>query len=799
MLLLLSTTAAAESRVWDGFNPYHQPMNTTYYYGSGDVNLDGVIDGDDVDDAFQMSMGILDPAPMADVNGDQSITAADYTMIFDYITGQRDYLPAHWNALTTEAERQGWLDKMLAIDQTNRHNYVYEWFLCGHFLRQIYAHFTGFVGDMYATPYTGGQTLYNIPMYDVGVPGHGIDGVLIGDDPQNIDDWFFLDTYSDLSYNIYTNLSAGDELSINAMDHTEYGFDNKLRFQKTSAGGFVLTSVSATFTTDRVRPSAPAPTTPINTTDIWNPVLVDIDGGALVYDSLRQDMSRVTDIHIADLPFDASATPDGTPMVNESTFSRLLDIEKDAGGNIHVLYLGKLDVNPPSSYPQYTPGVFYAQMDPATRTLSTPTRLFSDDNRVRSGRLVVAPGGTVHAFWYENQYHDFTSFPETGVYWAQNSGAGWSTAQNLTPGIDIDENDDEYRNQYNRDFYRYAFDVALVGSRIWLVWTERVSGTVDARVSERIFESNTWGTAQVIENGNTRGLDICEMNGALHLVTWNGARPSDTNEGRGNLNHRINTGAGWSAPDTLDNSGTAACPRMVDAGDGRLFLVWESESALSADIVPIFNIYQGGAWQTAQEIDLPDGAECWYPMVEKVADSIMMTFSSRSDAHVTADIVELGSTNVDTDISLEYYSPNRAVEQNTLYVNVRVYNDAETPVALSALSAEYYYTFEGAYQSEQAAVDWCGVFPDGETTAAAAAVDTIDMGGQNRRMTLSFAASDESIANGGYVECQVRIHKSDWSNYTQSNDYSFGDHAAYTGWDNMTVTLDGVTVWGVAP
>ena len=796
IFLGLSTTSFAQSRIWDGYNPYHQPMNTTQYYGSGDVDLDGQIGNSDVDLAFQMAMGMMDPNPMADVDGNGVVENADFMLIWNYTNDPNTPLPGHWNHLTSAQARQDWLDKMLALDETEDHQWVYEWYLCGHFLRQIYSHFTGYVGDLYGSQFSGGQTLFNIPTYDVGIPAHGINGILIGDDPQNIDDWFFLDTYSDNAWDIM-KYNTGAALTINAMDHPGYGFTNMLTFRKT-ATGYVFEDINPDFTQLRARPAAPAPTTPINSIDIWTPVIIGADGGKILYDSLRQDMSRTTDIHIADLPFDFNQTPDGEALIHEENYARLLDIIEDGTGNAHILYMAKPDANP-AGYVDRTPGVFYASLNLNTNTVSNTVRLFTDDARVRTGRLLQEADGTIHAFWYENQDPRFTSYPDTGVYWSSNDGSGWSAETNLTPSMDADENDDEFADTDKRDFYRYIFDAAISNGQIWLVWTERVSGVTDSTVSTRTYNGSNWSAAQVIDSGNTRGLDIADFDGDLHLVTWNGARPSSVNEGRGNLNHKFHNGSTWSGTTTIDNSGEAACPKMVDAGDAGLVLVWESEGADGMTIAPMTSTYKNGAWQAVEELSIRPDADCWYPMAAVVDDTVQAVFSSRSDDFVTAETVTIDTSVVSlSDLSVDYYSPNTALQQDTISVNLRIQNRSADAVTLSSLAAEYYYGFEGS-SSESAVVDWCGVFPGGQNVMGDANLYTINQGGQDRSMELTFDAGQGDIPAGGFVQCSIRIHKNDWSNYTQTDDYSFGTHGDYTEWDKITLSQNGLIAWGIEP
>ena len=68
-------------------------------------------------------------------------------------------------------------------------------------------------------------------------------------------------------------------------------------------------------------------------------------------------------------------------------------------------------------------------------------------------------------------------------------------------------------------------------------------------------------------------------------------------------------------------------------------------------------------------------------------------------------------------------------------------------------------------------------------------------------LEVSFTAGAGSIAAGqSSGEIQTRNHKSDWTNFNESNDYSFDPtKTAYTDWTKVVLLRNGVVVWGIAP
>ncbi|MBE0342567.1 1,3-beta-glucanase, partial [Paenibacillus sp. 28ISP30-2] len=49
-------------------------------------------------------------------------------------------------------------------------------------------------------------------------------------------------------------------------------------------------------------------------------------------------------------------------------------------------------------------------------------------------------------------------------------------------------------------------------------------------------------------------------------------------------------------------------------------------------------------------------------------------------------------------------------------------------------------------------------------------------------------------------EIHPRIHAGNWSNFDETNDYSYGaSQTAFANWDRATVYQQGKLVWGIEP
>ncbi|MEK6832413.1 MAG: dockerin type I repeat-containing protein, partial [Nanoarchaeota archaeon] len=190
-------------------NPFVQPNDSTLnWYGSGDVNNDNIVNGQDLTRLNELIAGTYsNPNDIrlndrADVNGDEIVNSNDLELLAKKRNGVILYLPGEWNKLPTHAEREDWLKKMLAIDKTNNMPYIPEEFVCTGFASQTMLNFHGF-GDLGYDESKGlkDNGRFNIPMYyvSVGAPGfgHAINTTIVGDNVESFNDGFYTEPQND--------------------------------------------------------------------------------------------------------------------------------------------------------------------------------------------------------------------------------------------------------------------------------------------------------------------------------------------------------------------------------------------------------------------------------------------------------------------------------------------------------------------------------------------------------------------------------------------------------------------------
>jgi hypothetical protein len=115
--------------------------------------------------------------------------------------------PIIWNNFTTMSQRNAYIDdRLYNYDKTDTINAITSGFVCTDFARQLEMNFNGHP-ELGYDPARGLQNngWHNIPMYIIylGIPGsslHTIDGILVGDDFTNINDWRFIESEADTTY-----------------------------------------------------------------------------------------------------------------------------------------------------------------------------------------------------------------------------------------------------------------------------------------------------------------------------------------------------------------------------------------------------------------------------------------------------------------------------------------------------------------------------------------------------------------------------------------------------------------------
>ena len=146
-------------------------------------------------------------------------------------------------------------------------------------------------------------------------------------------------------------------------------------------------------------------------------------------------------------------------------------------------------------------------------------------------------------------------------------------------------------------------------------------------------------------------------------------------------------------------------------------------------------------------------------------------------------------------LKAQYKNNDSAPADNQIKPGLQVVNSGSSAVDLSTVTVRYYFTHDAGattytYNCDYAAIGCSNVH--GTFVSMASPTATADT-----YLQLTFTGSLAAGASTGDI--QNRINKSDWSNFDETNDYSYGTNTSYADTSTVTVYVNGALVSGVEP
>ena len=137
---------------------------------------------------------------------------------------------------------------------------------------------------------------------------------------------------------------------------------------------------------------------------------------------------------------------------------------------------------------------------------------------------------------------------------------------------------------------------------------------------------------------------------------------------------------------------------------------------------------------------------------------------------------------------------------NSPHPQIQIVNTGSGALNLNNVTVKYWFNCDCTGQGEQAWVDWAGLMPSGSTVTSnvVVSVQPTSLGGQTNYVLYSFTGN-LVLQPGQKIQVQSRFNKSDWSNMTQSNDWSFAANTSFANASQVTGYLGGSLAWGQEP
>lgn len=149
-------------------------------------------------------------------------------------------------------------------------------------------------------------------------------------------------------------------------------------------------------------------------------------------------------------------------------------------------------------------------------------------------------------------------------------------------------------------------------------------------------------------------------------------------------------------------------------------------------------------------------------------------------------------------LEVQYRNGGSGASGNALTPQFNLRNTGTTAIDLSKVKLRYYFTKD----SSADLTFWCDYAQIGSANVKGsfAAVEPAK-GTADTYLEISFTAGAGDLEAGAETGIiQTRSSKNNWTNFDQSNDYSFdGTQTAFGAWTKVTAYQDGVKVWGMEP
>ncbi|MCD1260531.1 glycoside hydrolase family 9 protein [Paenibacillus athensensis] len=156
-----------------------------------------------------------------------------------------------------------------------------------------------------------------------------------------------------------------------------------------------------------------------------------------------------------------------------------------------------------------------------------------------------------------------------------------------------------------------------------------------------------------------------------------------------------------------------------------------------------------------------------------------------------------------TSLAVQYRAMDTISVNNQIQFVVSIKNNGTAPVNFSDYKIRYYFTSDGA-TTFNLFCDWASDSSTnqcGNVTRQVVALAT-PVSGATHYVEIGFASGMGQVPAGTVSgNVQIRLHKGDWSNFTEAGDYSFDpSKTTLTDWNKVTLlNASNVILWGTAP
>lgn len=307
------------------------------------------------------------------------------------------------------------------------------------------------------------------------------------------------------------------------------------------------------------------------------------------------------------------------------------------------------------------------------------------------------------------------------------------------------------------------------------------------------------GSSKEIPNDEGKGFDrMCDPDYISGSGTPTGAMPDAPLSGHWFHNQFVQLVQNAFPEVPIDHSTVPATPSglKATAGNAQVMLNWAASSGATSYNVkrattsggPYTTVATGVTATNYTDTGLNNGATYYF-----VVSALNRWGESANSVQV--DATPQGKP-ASGELIVQYRAADTDANNDQIKPHFNIKNNGTTSVPLSDLKLRYYFT-KDSISEMRAWIDWAQVGGANiqQTFVSASGINT------DTYIELSFSPEAGSILAGGQSgEIQLRMAKADWSNFNESNDYSFdGTKTSFADWDKVTLFRKGTLVWGIQP
>ncbi|MEV8034422.1 glycoside hydrolase family 6 protein [Streptomyces sp. NPDC086182] len=169
---------------------------------------------------------------------------------------------------------------------------------------------------------------------------------------------------------------------------------------------------------------------------------------------------------------------------------------------------------------------------------------------------------------------------------------------------------------------------------------------------------------------------------------------------------------------------------------------------------------------------------------------------SASSASVSATTKASGGGGGTSGLKAQYKNNDSSTGDNGIRPGLKLVNGGSGAVDLSKVTIRYWFTGESSSAGYQTFCDWAQLGCSTVRTSVSAVAPSRT--GADHYLEVGFN-SGSLAAGADSGDLQLRMAKSDWSNFDESDDYSRGANTSYADAAKVTVYVAGTLVWGTEP